>query len=76
MSSQCGVYAFTLREEHIPIPKREYEELVRNTMTFEILVNEIINNPSSRREDLLRIAGYSVEKKGEVDSDVMARVFL
>lgn len=76
MSNQYGVYAFTLGDEHIPIKKREYEELVRNTMTLEILVNEIINNPASRREDLLRIAGYSVEEKGEIDSNVMAGVFL
>lgn len=76
MSNQYGIYAFSLGEEHIPIHKREYEELVRNTMTLEILVNEIINNPASRREDLLRIAGYSVEEKGEIDSNVMAGVFL
>lgn len=76
MSNQYGVYAFTLGEEHIPINKREYEELVRNTMTLKILVNEIINNPASRREDLLRIAGYSVEEEGEMDPNVMARVFL
>ena len=70
MSNVRGVYSFRLTNEHVPIPKIEYEQLIRDSMTLEILINEALLNPYFSKEDLLRITGYVEVREDGLDGNM------
>lgn len=55
------------------IEKREYEDLIRNSVKLEMITNEVLQNPHCSRSDLIRMLGYkNTEKIMSLDIEITA----